>query len=54
MFVRSYRGVIAFFVLFIFFAWLETRNDARDFEPWINGIGLVLALVLTVKLMLDG
>jgi hypothetical protein len=54
MFVRSYLGVIAFLVLFIFFAWIGTRNDARAFEPWISGIGLVVLLVMTLKLVLDG
>jgi hypothetical protein len=54
MFVRSYLGVIAFLVLFIFFAWIGTRSDARAFEHWINGIGLVVLLVMSLKLVLDG
>jgi len=37
-----------------FFAWIGTRRDARAFEPWINGIGFVVLLVMTLKLVLDG
>ena len=54
MFVRSYVGVLAFLVLFIFFAWIGTRSDARAFEHCINGIGLVVLLVMSLKLVLDG
>ena len=54
MFVRSYLGVIFFFVLFIFFAWIGSRGDARSFEPWINGVFLVALVVMTLKLVLDG
>jgi hypothetical protein len=54
MFVRSYVGVLAFLVLFIFFAWIGTRRDARAFEPWINGLGLAVLLVMTLKLVFDG
>jgi hypothetical protein len=41
-------------VLFIFFAWIGTRRDARAFEPWINGLGLAVLLVMTLKLIFDG
>jgi hypothetical protein len=53
MFVNSYLGAIAFLVLFIFFAWIGTPSDAHAFEPWINEIGLVVLLVMTLKLVRD-
>jgi len=37
-----------------FFPWIGTRSDARAFEHWINGIGLVVLLVMSLKLVLDG
>jgi hypothetical protein len=54
MFVRSYLGVIIFFVVLIVFARIGSRSDARAFEPWINGIGLAVVLVMTLKVLLDG
>jgi len=42
MFVRSRRHRFSGAVHF--FASIGTHSDARAFEPWINGIGLVVLL----------
>jgi hypothetical protein len=37
-----------------FFRMDRHAQDARAFEPWINGLGLAVLPVMTLKLIFDG